>query len=189
MKLVVSQYMSLDGVIEDPVGMEETGLGNWIGPFRHGPEGDVFKHQELMDAGAVLLGRRTYDGFAAVWPHVEEPTGYADRINSLPKYVASRSLQETSWNNSHILSGSVAKDVGNLKDQGGGDILVFGSATLVHDLLRNGLVDELSLMIYPVVLGRGLRLFPEGWSGTLARIDQRPLGDEIALLRYRVESV
>jgi dihydrofolate reductase len=183
-RLVVTEYISLDGVIEDPVGMEGTGLGNWTGRFARGPEGDKFKHQELWDSGALLLGRRTYQGFAAVWPTVKDETGFAERINSLPKFVASKTITTADWNNSTVLIGSLADEVRSLKDQCAGDILVYGSAAVVHELMPHGLVDEFRLMVYPVILGRGKRLFPDGERATLSLVECKQLGSDIVLLRY-----
>lgn len=182
-QLVVSAYSSLDNVVEDPVGMEGSGLGNWVGPFERSPEGDRMMHDELFAADLVVLGRRTYEGFAAVWPTVEGE--FADRLNSMPKYVASRTLSSAAWNNTTVLSDAVA-GVKELKAGDGGDVLVYGSASLVHDLVRAGLVDLLHIMVYPTVLGRGIRLLPEGWSGQLKLDTLTPLGSGIVSLEYRM---
>jgi dihydrofolate reductase len=182
-KIVATQYISLDGVIEDPVGMENSGLGNWIGPFSRGPEGDKFKDEELNGAAAVMLGRRTYDAFAAVWPAVKSPM--ADRMNALPKYLASRIIAKPEWNNNTLLGGDLTGSVKDLKPSGRGKILIYGSGSVCHTLFAAGLIDEVALMIYPVVLGHGIRLFPEGVRVDLETIEDRPLGDGIALLRYR----
>jgi dihydrofolate reductase len=184
-RLVVSQYVSLDGVIEDPVGMEGSGLGDWTGPFQRGPEGDKFKIDELFASDAVLLGRVTYDAFAAVWPTVKDEAGFADRMNSMPKYVPSRTLAAASWNNTTVWRGGVTQEVRKLKAGGDGDVLVYGSAMLVHALVEHDLVDEFRLMVYPTVLGRGKRLFPEGVKVGLALEESKRLGSEIVLLRYR----
>jgi dihydrofolate reductase len=183
-KLVVSMFVSLDGVIEDPVGMEGSGLGDWTGPFTRGPEGDKFKGDELFAADAVLLGRVTYDNFAAVWPTVKDETGFADRINALPKYVPSRTLAKADWNNTTIWRGDLAEEVARLKEGGGGDILVYGGAALVHALAEHDLVDEFRLMVYPTVLGRGKRLFGDGTKISLALAESKVLGSGIVLLRY-----
>ena len=183
-KIIVSQYMSLDGVIQDPVGMEGSGLGDWTGPFNRGPDGDKFKHEEMFHSAAVLLGRVTYDGFAAVWPTVKDETGFADRINSMPKYVVSKTLKKADWNNTTILSGDVVQSIRSLKDQSGGNILVYGSAALVHALMPMGLIDEYNLMVYPTVLGRGTRLFPDGVASGLTLAECKQLGSGIVLLRY-----
>src|SRR5262245_27535388 len=115
-KLIVTEYISLDGVIEDPVGMEGSGLGDWTGPFERGPDGDKFKIGELFDSSAVLLGRSTYDAFAAVWPHVKDDTGFAERINNIPKFVVSNSLERAQWNNTTILRGDGPEQVAMLKE-------------------------------------------------------------------------
>ncbi|GLS21947.1 pyrimidine reductase [Labrys miyagiensis] len=185
-KIVVTEYISLDGVIEDPVGMENSGLGDWTGPFERGPEGDKFKHEEMLAAEAVLLGRVTYDAFAAVWPSVKDEAGFADRLNSMPKFVASNTLRRAEWHNTTILSGDVVDDIRTLKAQPGGDILVYGSTALVHALMPHGLIDAYNLMVYPTVLGRGKRLFPDGYASQLALAESKPLGSGIVLLRYGV---
>jgi dihydrofolate reductase len=183
-RLVVTDYVSLDGVIEDPVGMEGSGLGNWTGPFTRGPAGDKFKHEELFASDAVLLGRRTYEGFAAVWPTVQDKTGLADRMNSLPKFVASTTLSSADWRNSTVLTDDLPDKVRTLKQQFQGDILVYGSASLVHALTPSRLIDEYRLMIYPTVLGRGKRLFPDGAMSALTLLECTQFGSGIVLLRY-----
>lgn len=183
-KIVATNYISLDGVIEDPVGMEASGLGNWTGPFSRGAEGDRIKHEELMEASAVLLGRVTYDGFAAVWPSIDDPAGFGRRINSLPKFVASRTLSSAEWNNTTIIESDMVEAVRALRSEEGGDVLIYGSASLVHQLLPYGLVDEFRLMVYPVVLGRGIRLFPVGYSSRLRLTGNVPMGSDIVQLTY-----
>lgn len=183
-KIIVAEYMSLDGVIEDPVGMGDSGLGDWTGPFSRGPEGDKFKHDELFASGAVLLGRVTYDAFAAVWPGVEDEAGFADRMNGMPKFVASNTLETAGWNNTTILSGDAVERISALKREPGGDILIYGSTALVHALMPHGLVDEYNLMVYPTVLGRGQKLFADGHVMTLRLLESKPLGGGIVLLRY-----
>jgi dihydrofolate reductase len=183
-KLVVSMYVSLDGVIEDPVGMEASGLGDWTGPFKRGPEGDKFKFDELFASDAVLLGRVTYDAFAPVWPDVKDEAGFGDRMNALPKYVPSRTLDTADWNNTTIWRGDLATEVAKLKAGEGGDIIVYGGAALVHTLAEHDLVDEFRLMIYPVVLGRGKKLFPDGTRIGLALAESKVLGSGIVLMRY-----
>ncbi|WP_040678698.1 dihydrofolate reductase family protein [Nitratireductor pacificus] len=183
-KIIVTQYMSLDGVIEDPVGMEDSGLGDWTGPFTRGPEGDAFKHEELMSAQAMIYGRKTYDGFAAVWPTVDDEAGYARRMNSLPKYLASTTIGKPEWNNTSLLSGDLADATRDLKEKQDGDILIFGSASVVHALMPHGLIDEFRLMVYPTVLGRGIRLFPDGTATMLGLAECRTFNDGIVLLRY-----
>jgi dihydrofolate reductase len=176
--------MSLDGVIEDPVGMEDSGLGNWTGPFTRGPDGDKFKDDELRDAAAVMLDRRTYAGFAAVWPTVK--SDMADRMNALPKYLASRTITKPEWSNTSVLGSDLVEATRDLKASIDGNILIYGSASLCHSLISDGLIDEFALMVYPIVLGRGVRLFPGGVKVNLETIENRPLGDGIALLRFEV---
>jgi dihydrofolate reductase len=184
-RIIATQYMSLDGVIQDPVGMEGSGLGDWTGPFSRGPKGDAFKHRELADAQAMIYGRVTYDGFAAVWPFVNDPEGYAARMNRLPKYVASRTLKSTDWSNSSLIEGDLVDAVRDIRASVDGDILIFGSASIVHQLLPHGLVDELRLMVYPTILGRGTRLFPDGVPARLELAGNEQFGDGIVLLRYK----
>lgn len=182
-KLVVTQYISLDGVIEDPVGMENSGLGDWTGPFSRGPEGERLKQEELDAADSLLLGRRTYDAFAAVWPHVTD-SPFAERINMLPKHVASTTLAKAEWQGSSILAGNALAAIAALKEGAGGDILVYGSLKLVHGLQRAGLVDAYNLMVYPVALGAGGRLFADGARSNLALAGAKTLGEGIQWLRY-----
>jgi dihydrofolate reductase len=184
-KIVVTQYVSLDGVLEDPVGMEDSGLGNWTGPFSRGPGGDRFKVEELFAAGGLILGRKTYEPFAAVWPDVKDETGYGERMNALPKLVASTTLKTATWNNSTIVDGDLIEAVQDFKAQSDGDVLIFGSASVVHQLAPHGLVDEYRLMIYPTVLGRGKRLFADGIEAGLALEECRQFVGGIVLLRYR----
>jgi dihydrofolate reductase len=164
--------------------MENSGLGNWTGPFSRGPEGDRIMHEELMAADIVLLGRTTYDGFAAVWPTVDDPAGFARRLNAMRKYVASNTMKQAEWTNTSVLSGDVASAVRELKSEGGGDLLIYGSAGLVHSLMPHGVIDEVRMMIYPTVLGRGTRLFPAGYASTLELKQIRPLGSGIVHAEY-----
>jgi dihydrofolate reductase len=161
-KLVVSEFVTLDGVMEDPGGAEGFDRGGWAFRFDRGPEGDRFKLEEVMDAEALLLGRVTYEGFAAAWPGRTDDAGFADRMNSMPKYVVSSTLRDPEWTNSTVLGGDVAESVARLKDELDGDLLVNGSRTLVSALVEHDLVDEYRLMVFPIVLGAGKRLFGEG---------------------------
>jgi dihydrofolate reductase len=162
-KVIVSEFVTLDGVMEDPGGAEEFEHGGWAFRFERGPEGDKFKFDELAAADALLLGRETYEGFAAAWPQMEEQTGeYGTWMNGYPKHVVSRTLEEPlEWNNSTLIKGDVAEEVAKLKRQDGKDILVFGSAQLVHTLMEHDLIDEFRLMVFPIVVGTGKRLFGE----------------------------
>lgn len=182
-RIVVSQYVTLDGVIEDPVGMEGSGLGDWIGDYSRGPEGDAFKDKELMEADAVILGRRTYDGFAAVWPTVK--SAYADKMNAMPKYLASSTIALPEWTNTKTLEGDLVTAVTELKQKTNGTILIFGSASVGHTLFAAGLVDEVTMILYPTILGRGLKLFPDGAAAKFELAQNTQLGDGLVLLRYR----
>lgn len=158
-KIVVSQFISVDGVVEDPGGSEGWERGGWAFKYERGPEGDKFKLDELMAADALLLGRVTFEGFAEAWP---SRTGeFADKFNGMAKYVVSSTLSDPEWNNSHVISGDVAAEVAKLKEKPGGDVLVNGSAQLCQTLIEAGLVDELRLMVFPVVLGGGKKLFSD----------------------------
>ena len=161
-RVVVSEFVTLDGVMEDPGGAEGFERGGWAFQFERGPDGDKYKLDETLESEALLLGRVTYEGFAAVWPTVTDEAGFADKMNSIPKYVVSSTLENADWNNSTVLRGDVVDEVSKLKQQTDGDLLVAGSAQLVQGLLDHGLVDELRLMVYPVVLGAGKRLFADG---------------------------
>ena len=187
-KLVLSCYTSLDGVIQDPVGMENSGLGNWTGAFNRGPEGDNVMHEELMQADIVLLGRTTYDGFAAVWPSVDDQAGFGRKMNSVRKYVASNTMKQAEWANTSVLSGDVASAVRELKSGSGGDILIYGSAGLVHALMPHSVIDEVRMMIYPVVLGRGTRLFPANHASTFELKQVKPLGSGIVRAEYLISA-
>jgi dihydrofolate reductase len=187
-KIVVTQYISLDGVIEDPVGMENSGLGNWTGPFSRGPEGDRFKLEELFAASGLIFGRTTYEAFASAWPHVNDAAGYADRMNKLPKYLASSTVKSANWGETQIWNGDLVAAAKALKAESDGQTLIFGSASMVHQLGPHGLVDEYRLMVYPTVLGTGKRLFPDGMKAPLALAECRQLGDGIVLLRYAAGS-
>jgi dihydrofolate reductase len=185
-KIVVTEYISLDGVIEDPVGMENSGLGDWTGPFSRGPEGDRFKLEELLAADCLIFGRATYEAFAAAWPHMKDETGMADRMNSLPKYVASSTLrqEQATWGESTIWNGDIASAAKALKVGGRGEALIYGSASVVHQLASASLIDEYRLMVYPTILGAGKRLYPDGAASKLHLAECKQLGGGIVLLRY-----
>jgi dihydrofolate reductase len=183
-KIVVTEYISLDGVIEDPVGMEDSGLGNWIGPFSRGPEGDRFKLEELLSADCLIFGRVTYNAFAAAWPNMKDEAGYADRMNSLPKYVASSTLKEATWGGEHDLERRHRLRSQGVQDPGRRRALIYGSASIVHQLAPAGLIDECRLMIYPTILGAGKRLYPDGAKSMLSLVECKQLGGGIVLVRY-----
>lgn len=185
-KIVVTEFVSLDGVIEAPGGGEDYKHAGWTFEIDRGEEGDKFKLDELVEAEAQLLGRVTYEGFAAAWPTIEDGAGFAEKMNAMPKYVVSSTLQEASWNNTTILSGELADEVARLHREVDGVILVAGSAQLVQGLLERDLVDELRLMVFPVVLGEGKRIFGDvSEKKPLRLVDSKTLGDGIALLTYQ----
>jgi dihydrofolate reductase len=184
-KIVVTEFVSLDGVMEDPGGAEDYKHGGWTFEIDRGEEGNQFKLDELIEAEAQLLGRTTYEGFAAAWPSREDPGGFAERMNSMPKYVVSSTLQEASWNNSTILSGDLADEVAKLHREIDGTILVAGSAQLVQGLLEHDLIDELHLMVFPVVLGEGKRLFGDvSEKKPLRLLDSKTVGDGVSILTF-----
>jgi dihydrofolate reductase len=179
-KLVVTEFISLDGVIEEPA---------WSFEFNRGEEGEQFKGDELKTADAQLLGRVTYQGFAKAWPTMEGTGWFGEKMNSMPKFVVSSTLtdDEAGWNNSTVIRDDVPGRVARIKKEVARDILVAGSANLVKTLAEHDLVDEYRLMVYPIVLGSGKRLFAEGMPRTKLRlVDSRPLGpDAIFLLTYQ----
>ncbi len=176
-RIVVTEFLTLDGVMEDPGGAEKFGRGGWAFQFQRGSEGDKFKTDELFASDAALLGRLTYEEFAKAWP---SRTGeFADKMNGMAKYVVSKTLKKTEWNNSHILQGDIPQEVSDLKTMPGRDILVTGSARLVNLLMQKNLVDELRLMVFPVVLGKGKPLFQEtGEKRALRLVEAGPVGTE-----------
>jgi dihydrofolate reductase len=182
-RIVVTEFVSLDGVMEAPGGGEDYKYGGWTFEISRGEEGDKFKLDEALSADALLLGRTTYEGFAAAWPSRDGE--FADKFNSMPKYVVSSTLEDPEWNNSTVLKGDVADEVAKLKESQDGEIVVHGSARLVQTLLDNDLVDELRLMVFPVVLGSGKRLFGETTDKKPLRLtDSKTVGDGVAILTY-----
>lgn len=183
--------MSLDGVVQAPGDPDEDRSdgfehGGWLFQFERG-EGDEFRLNGVLESDALLLGRTTYDIFAAYWPNVDsDDHPMAARLNSMPKYVASRNLKDVEWNNSTLLTGHIADEVATLKQQEGGDILVYGSAQLVQTLLEHDLVDEYHLMVFPIVLGSGKRLFGETSEPTTLRlVDTKSVGAGVLSLTYQ----
>ena len=184
-RIVVTEFVSLDGVMEDPGGSEHSKHGAWTFKFNRGEEGNKFKVDEVQNAEAQLLGRVTYEGFAEAWPtRTGDP--FSDKFNSMPKYVVSSKLKNADWNNSTILKGDVLDEVSKLKQKVPGDILVSGSAKLVQTLIANDLVDQLNLMVFPVILGSGKRLFGETKDlKTLQLAESKTVGDGVAIMIYK----
>ncbi len=182
-KIVVTEFISLDGVVEDPGGFEDYRYGGWTFEIDRGEEGNQFKLDETQEAEVQLLGRVTYEGFAEAWPGREGP--FADKLNSMPKYVVSSTLGEPEWNNTTVLRGDVTEEVAKLKSGIDGVILIAGSIQLAQALLDNDLVDELRLMVFPVLLGEGKRFFGDvGEKKPLRLASSRTVGDGVALLTY-----
>ncbi len=178
-RIVVTEFISLDGVIEEP---------RWTFQFERGPEGGKFKFDELFASEALLLGRVTYQGFAAAWPSMGTDD-FGKRMNGIPKYVVSSTLTdaEATWGSTTVIRGDVAAEIASLKAQPGGDLLVEGSCQLAQTLIQHNLVDEYRLMLFPIVLGNGKRLFPDVLSepAKLTLTDARPDRDGVMLLRYQ----
>jgi dihydrofolate reductase len=182
-RIVVTEFVSLDGVIEDPGGAEDFKHGGWSFEIDRGDEGNKFKLDETMESDGLLLGRTTYEGFADAWPSREGE--FADKFNNMPKYVVSSTLDNPDWSNTTVLKGDLKEEVGKLREQEGGDIVVHGSAQLTQALIENDLVDELRLMVFPVVLGAGKRLFGDtSDKKPLKLTSSQTVGDGVAILVY-----
>lgn len=176
MKLIVTEFMTLDGVVGEPQ--------EWSFPYWSDETGK-FKFEELQSTDAHLLGRITYQSFASAWPERTDEQGFAERMNSLPKYVVSTTLKKAEWNNSTIIKTNVVEEIAKLKKQPGGDILIAGSMTLIRTLMEHDLVDEYRLLVYPIVLGKGKRLFSDGVAASLQLTESKPMGSGVVLLRYQ----
>jgi dihydrofolate reductase len=181
-RIVVTEFVSLDGVMEAPGG-EEFKYPGWSFEVSRGDDGDQFKLDEAHESEALLLGRVTYEGFANAWPNRDGE--FADKFNSMPKYVVSSTLEDPEWHNTTVLSGDVTEEVTKLKQEVDGDIYTHGSNQLVHELIENDLVDEIHLMVFPVVLGTGKRVFGETSDKKNLRLtDAKTVGDGVAILTY-----
>ncbi len=174
-KIVVTEFVSLDGIMESP---EKWSFSYWNDDIAK------FKQEELESSDTLLLGRITYDGFSKAWPDRTDETGFADRMNTYPKYVVSKSLIKTDWNNTHILGDNFTQGIAKLKEEEGRDILVFGSGELVNTLLALGLVDQLQLLVYPVILGQGKRLFRGEVENKLELKESKSFSSGVVLLTY-----
>jgi dihydrofolate reductase len=182
-RIVVTEFVSLDGVVEDPGGVEGFRHGGWTFAIDRGEEGDAFKLDEALRAEGLLLGRATYEVFAAAWP--TRSGEFADRFNSMPKYVVSSTLEDPAWNNTTVIRGDVVQEVARLRRDSDGDLVVHGSVRLVRTLVEQGLVDELRLMLFPVVLGSGERLFGEtSDTWPLRLVGSKTVGEGVAILTY-----
>jgi dihydrofolate reductase len=182
-ELIVTEFVTLDGVMEAPGGEPGHPHSGWVFDFM-GDEQQEFKLQEVLEADAHLIGRVTYESFAGAWP--EREGKFADKMNSMPKYVVTTTLNELEWNNSTAIKGDLAGEVAKLKQQDGGPIVVAGSRTLVHTLMEHDLIDEYRLMVFPVVLGSGKRLFPETPDKTtLELVDTKTFDTGVQVHTYR----
>lgn len=178
-KIVVGEFVSLDGVMEMP----ET----WQFPFQTDEMGAITERQ-IRDADAFLLGRVTYAGFAQFWPtQTNNEFGVADKLNSAPKYVVSTTLQTADWNNSTLIKSNVIEEIRKLKQQSGGEIGIIGSAKLVHSLLDADLIDEVQVLVHPLVLGKGIRLFVNGYHSSMKLADSKILSNGVVYLSYQIE--
>lgn len=183
-KLIVSEFVSLDGTMEAPGNEGTFAHSGWTMGYG-GEEFNKFKFDELMAADSLLLGRITYEGFAAAWPKMEDEAGFADKMNGMAKYVVSTTLGDPEWNNSYLIKENVADEVRKLKEQPGKDILVYGSSVLLQTLMEENLVDEYRLLVYPVILGAGRKLFKEGIYAKLNLAETRTLDANITFLSYK----
>ena len=183
-KVIITEFVSLDGVMEDPGGAEDYKYGGWTFEIERGDDGNKFKLDETMDSAALLLGRRTYEGFAEAWPSREGE--FADKFNGMPKYVVSSTLSDPEWTNTTVIApGDLAEAVAKIKQDVDGDIVVHGSAQLVQALIDQGLADEVRLMVFPVVLGEGKRLFgATSGKRPLKLKSAQTVGDGVSILVY-----
>ncbi|MFI5028492.1 MAG: dihydrofolate reductase family protein [Solirubrobacterales bacterium] len=183
-RIVVTEFVSLDGVMEDPGGSEDTPHGGWSFKFQD-PEGMKYKLEEVMEHDAMLLGRVTFEGFAEAWPDRSDEAGFADKMNSMKKYVVSSTLESPEWENSEVLGANLEAEVARIKEEPGQDILVAGSASLVHALTAAELVDEYRLMLFPIVLGDGKRVFGDSTDATVLELaDSKVLDSGTVILTY-----
>jgi dihydrofolate reductase len=186
-RIVVTEFISLDGVVEDPGGSEDFKHGGWAFEFARGDEGDKFKLDETMGSDALLLGRVTYEGFAGAWP--QRSGEFADKFNNMPKYVVSSTLSDPGWGNSTVIDRDLGEAVAELRGKHDGDVVVHGSVQLVQELLERDLVDELRLMVFPVALGSGKRLFGETTDKKPLRLtESKTVGDGVSILVFQKAS-
>ena len=182
-KIIITEFITADGIIEAPGPSHDFKYAGWSMNFWN-EKIQNFKLGEMRTTDALLLGRVTYDGFAAAWPGRSDADGFADRINAVPKYVATNTLKNPSWNNSHVIGRDLVADVAALTSHSDGNIYVHGSGKLANALLKHGLVDEISFLVYPVVLGEGQRFFEPGTHVDLDTLETRDMGSGVSLLRY-----
>ncbi len=183
-RIFVTEFISLDGVMEDPGGAEDYRYGGWSFAFDRGDDGNAYKLEETMESDGLLLGRRTFEGFAAAWP--ERDGEFADKFNSMPKYVVSKTLTDPAWSNSTVLAGDPVEEVRRLKDEFDGTLQIAGSAQLAQAMIDADLIDEVRLMVFPVVLGEGKRFWgPVAEKKTFALADTKVVGEGVAVLTLK----
>jgi dihydrofolate reductase len=186
-KIIVSEYVTLDGIMEDPGGGDKSNYGGWS-PLFWNEQAMKFKYDELFACDTLLLGRVTYEGFAKAWPTMKDTGDFGERMNSISKFVVSTTLKNAEWNNSTIINNNVVAKIKALKEQSGKDILVAGSAELVHTLMQYDLTDEFWLMIHPIVVGGGKRLFGEGIDRKVLKLlDTKTFSSGIVVLNYQID--
>ncbi|EPG72503.1 riboflavin biosynthesis protein RibD C-terminal domain protein [Leptospira fainei serovar Hurstbridge str. BUT 6] len=182
-RIIVSEFLTLDGVMEDPGGAEKSEFGGWSHQFFN-EEFGKYKFDELFSCDALLLGRLTYEGFAAAWPSMTDEQGFSERMNGIPKFVVTTTLTKADWNNSTLIKENIVAEISKLKEQPGKDILVAGSGVLARGLLQNDLVDEFRLMIHPILVGGGRRLFDETPRKVLKLVESKELNTGVEILTY-----
>jgi dihydrofolate reductase len=185
-KIIVSEFLTLDGVMEDPGGSEGGKHGGWQMPFFDADAGK-FKYDELFASDALLLGRVTYEGFAKAWPTMKDTGDFGERMNSITKYVVSTTLDKAKWNNSKLIKSNVAEEIGKLKQQEGQNILIAGSGQLIHFLRQHDLIDQYRLLVYPIVLGSGKRLFRDAVYSKLKLVESKSFSSGAVALVYETE--
>lgn len=174
-KIIITEFLSLDGVMQDPA---------WTEPYWSDAISQ-YKHDELFECDALLLGKTTYDGFATAWPNQTDEDGFADRMNSLPKYVTSTTMAIGNWQNTIVIQGDVMTEITKLKQTSGGNILVFGSSDLIQTLLQHALIDEIRLLVYPVILGLGKKLFQAESQLSLKLLHTQTFDTGVVALHYQ----
>lgn len=184
-KIITSEYVTVDGVMQAPGDPKEFKYGGWVFKLNDEQamkEGGKYASEQLFSCDTLLLGRITYEGFAKAWPNMKDDSGFANKMNSMKKYVVSNTLDKLEWSNSTLIKGNIVEEILKLKQQPGKDILIYGSGELVNTLMHNNLIDEHRLWVYPVVLGSGKRLFREGVDiTTLKLVDTKKFGGVILL--------
>ena len=184
-KLIVSEFVSLNGIMEAPGGEQTHPHTGWTFKSIYGEDHYAYKDEEIREAESLLLGRKTYEGFAAAWPKRDRSDPFTDKINSMPKYVVSSTLTDPEWENTTVLSGDPIEEVAKLRDADAGPVLVNGSAQLVHALCEAGLVDEYRAMVHPVLVAAGLRMFPDPSEMRILKLsDAKAYDSGVALLIY-----